>query len=416
MQLKRKKEDEEEKKERKKKTKTVWVREWLLQRRDFGQYEKLLQQLHDGDVNSFKNFLRVEPDLNHELVERLTPRNQKKDTDLRRALEPGLKLALRYMASGESYMSLSYGVRVAPNTIVTIVPEVCQAIYEKLHEEFIKLPTTEEELKQVAQGFSDRWNFHHTLGAIDGKHVAIQAPSHSGSAYHNYKGYFSIVMLAVVDSQYNFMYLDVGSNGSCSDARIFKDSEFYSALEEGAEALPPPEPLPDDDHSIPYSFVGDDAFALKDWMMKPYATRNMTKPERLFNYRLSRARRIVENSFGILAHRFRCLLTTMLQKPGNVETIVQACCCLHNLLAARKPQKITRRADREDTDAYHYWWADGSWRSEDTLDYLQVVGGNVGTRSARAQRDYLRDHYTTIDKVSWQDKAVDVNKYRKWST
>lgn len=199
VQLKRKKEDEE-KKERKKKTKTVWVREWLLQRRDFGQYEKLLQQLHDRDVNSFKNFLRVEPDLFHELVERLTPRIQKKDTNLRRALEPGLKLAiaLRYMASGESYMSLSYGFRVAPNTIVTIVPEVCQAIYEELHEEFIKLPTTEEEWKQVAQGFSDRWNFHHTLGAIDGKHVAIRAPSHSGSAYHNYKGYFSIVMLATI--------------------------------------------------------------------------------------------------------------------------------------------------------------------------------------------------------------------------
>ncbi|XP_071479609.1 putative nuclease HARBI1 [Diadema antillarum] len=320
-----------------------------------------------------------------ELVERLTPRIQKKDTNLRRALEPGLKLAiaLRYIASGDSYKSLSYGFRVAPNTISTIVPEVCQAIYEELHEECIKLPTTEEEWKEVAQGFSDRWNFHHTLGAIDGKHVAIQAPSHSGSAYHNYKGYFSVVMLAVVDSQYKFMYLDVGSNGSCSDAGIFKDSELYSALEEGAAALPPPEPLPDDDHPIPFFFVGDDAFGLKDWMMKPYATRNMTKPERLFNYRLSRARRIVENTFGILAHRFRCLLTTMLQKPENVETIVLACCCLHNLLAARTPQKIARRADREETDADHYQWTDGSRRSEDTHASLQVVGGNVGTRSAR---------------------------------
>ncbi|XP_071510863.1 uncharacterized protein [Diadema antillarum] len=246
-------------------------------------------QLEPAGVDAMPKSLASEAsrDRGNEHVERLTPRIQKKDTNLRRALEPGLKLAiaLRYIASGDSYKSLSYGFRVAPNTISTIVPEVCQAIYEELHEECIKLPTTEEEWKEVAQGFSDRWNFHHTLGAIDGKHVAIQAPSHSGSAYHNYKGYFSVVMLAVVDSQYKFMYLDVGSNGSCSDAGIFKDSELYSALEEGAAALPPPEPLPDDDHPIPLFFVGDDAFGLKDWMMKPYATRNMTKPERLFNYR-----------------------------------------------------------------------------------------------------------------------------------
>ena len=147
--------------------------------------------------------------------------------------------------------------------------------------------------------------------------------------------------------------------------------------------------------------------------MKPYATRNMTNQERLFNYRLSRAKRIVENAFGILAHRFRCLLNTMLQKPDNMETIVLAYCCLHNLLVTRRPEKIAITADTEEIDGDHYQWIDGSWRSQDTLDSLPAVGGNVGTRSARAQRDYLRDYYATIGKVAWQDKAIDVNKYRK---
>lgn len=243
--------------------------------------------------------------------------------------------------------------------------------------------------------------------------MAIQAPAHSGTAYHNYKGCFSIVVLAVVDSQFKFLYVDVGANGSCSNAGIFKDSEFYTALEERAATLPPPEPLPDDDHPVPCFFVADDVFALKDWMMKLYATRNMTKQERLFNYRLSRARRIVENAIGILAHRFRCLLTTMLQKPDNMETIVLACCYLHNLLATRKMETIIRRADTEETPADQCQMIPGSWRCEDALDSLQVAGGNVGTRSARAQRDYLRDYYTTTCKVSWQDKAIEVNKYRK---
>ncbi|XP_077371324.1 putative nuclease HARBI1 isoform X1 [Festucalex cinctus] len=410
--MKQKRKKEAEGRKNMKKRRTVWVRECLLQRTEVGQYEKLLQQLEDGDVESFKNYLKVEPDLFHELVERLTPRIQKKDTNIRRALEPGLKLAitLRYMASGENYKSLCAVFRVAHNTIANMVPEVCHAIYEELHEEYIKLPTTEEEWKQVAQGFSDRWNFHHTLGAIDGRHVAIQGLTHSGSPKHNYKGYSSIVMLAVVDSQYKFMYLDVGCIGSKSDAGIFKHSEFYTALEEGVAAVPPPEPLPGDDHPTPYFFVGDDSFPLKHWLITPYTTGNMTKPERVFNYRLSRARRIVENAFGILSHRFRCLLTTMLQKLTNVETIVLACCCLHNLLATRNPQNINTEADREELDADNYLWEDGTWRSGDNLDSLQVLRGNGGRKSAQAQRDDLRDYYVTSGKVSWQDKAVEVSK------
>lgn len=262
-----------------------------------------MHQLPDGNVESFKNFLRVEPDLFHELVVRLIPHIQK-DTNMRRALELGLKLAvaLSYMASGDRYKSLSKEFRVAPNTIVIIAPKVCQVIHEELHEEYIKFPTTEEEWKKATKGFLDSWNSRHTFGAIDSKYVAIQAPAHSGTTFHNYKGYFSIVVLVVVDSQYKFLYVDVGANGSYPDTGILKDNELHSAVEERATASPIPEPLLYDNH--------------------PCATRNITKPERLFNYRLFRARRIVENAFGILAHRFSSLLTTKLQKLDNVGLLL----------------------------------------------------------------------------------------------
>lgn len=100
---------------------------------------------------------------------------------------------------------------MAPNTIVSIVPKVCQAIYDRHHETAFKCPTTEEEWKEVAQGFSDKWNFHHCSGCTDGKHVRMQAPPHSGSLYYNYKGLYSIIMLALVDTSYKFMYVDVGA-------------------------------------------------------------------------------------------------------------------------------------------------------------------------------------------------------------
>ena len=75
---------------------------------------------------------------------------------------------------------------------------------------------------------------------------------------------------------------------------------------------------------MPYFLIGDDAFSLQTWMMKPFSRMNMERPERIFNYRLSRARRVVENAFGILANRFRCMLGTMWQDVENTVTIVMA--------------------------------------------------------------------------------------------
>ena len=167
-------------------------------------------------------------------------------------------------------------------------------------------PSTPEEWKEVAKGFQKRWNFPNTIGAIDGKHIAIRCPPNSGSIYHNYKGFFSIVLLAVVDADYKFIYVDVGRNGSCSDAEIFLHSNLRDALEEDFAGLPKADPLPRDDTPVPYALVGDDAFPLRSWLMKPYPFRGMSRQKRIFNYRLSRARRVVENAFGVMAARYKC--------------------------------------------------------------------------------------------------------------
>ena len=139
-----------------------------------------------------------------------------------------------------------------------------------------------------------------TCGALNGKYIATKAPAKSGRVYHNYKGFFSIILLGLVDAEYKF---------------IFNTSERLEALEGDTLGLPPPEVLPGDDRPIPYFLIGDDAFALKTWMMKPFSARNLSLEERIFNYRLSRARRIVENAFGILANRFQCLLSTLQVEP-----------------------------------------------------------------------------------------------------
>lgn len=135
-----------------------------------------MNYLRAGDMKCYKNFLRIDPDLFHELVVALTPWIKKQDTSMRKALEPGLKvaLALGFLATGDSYMTLANGFWVATNTICNVGPEVCQATNDEYHEELIKCPHTPEKLKEVAKGFSEKWNLHNFILAIDNKHAKIQ--------------------------------------------------------------------------------------------------------------------------------------------------------------------------------------------------------------------------------------------------
>ena len=201
-----------------------------------------------------------------------------------------------------------YAFRVARNSISLFVPEVCEAIYSAYKEEVMPDNITEDDWLRISAEFERVWNLPHACGAFDGKHIRIKKPADSGSLFYNYKKFFSMVMMAVVDADYRFIWLSVGSYGSSSDGQIFRDSELRPMLEEGTMCLPPPSPLPHADRDTSYFLIGDDAFPLRSWMMKPYSRRHLDHDERIFNYRLSRARRVVENAFGILAMRFRILL------------------------------------------------------------------------------------------------------------
>ena len=108
--------------------------------------------------------------------------------------------------------------------------------------------------------------------------------------------------------------------------------------------------------------------------MKPYSARNLTREERIFNYRLSRARRVVENAFGILANRFQVLLTTMQHHAETVRLIVKACILLHNVMRSRYPVLQNRLLDRNLQDGQ---MEPGAWRRGQNLaDTLDIQAPN----------------------------------------
>jgi hypothetical protein len=386
----------------------VWVRPWIMRRGEFGWYEKLMAELEAEDQQAFTGMTRMDPAMFHEIVERLTPRIEKPDTNCRRALVPGLKVAitLYFLATGAPYRTLMHGFRVAHNTIHSVVKEVCLAIFEE-YGDLIKCPTTQEEWLEKSQEFADRWNWFHCLGALDGKHIAIKKPPNSGSLYYNYKGFYSVILMALVDAKYRFLWVEMGANGAASDAQIYNASHLKEMLDDGTLGVPPATPLPldDDGRDIDWFITGDEAFGIAMNMVKPYSRRGMTAEERIFNYRCSRARRVSENAFGILANRFQCLIKVLNHKPETVKTITLACLSLHNLMRERYPGVQNDMLDREDADNNVI---PGQWRQG-----AQMVGAAAepnlvrGTVHAQEQRDYLKDYYNSpAGSVPWQERMV----------
>ena len=135
-------------------------------------------------------------------------------------------------------------------------------------------------------------HWSHRWEALKNKH-----PPGFGSNYYNYKGDFSVVLLALVNANTEFIYIDVGTNGRISDGGVWGKSTFKAALESENLNIPKCGALPISDILVPYVIVADDAFPLGINIMKPYPGQNLTPEKRIFNYRLSRARRVSENAF-----------------------------------------------------------------------------------------------------------------------
>lgn len=134
-----------------------------------------------------------------------------------------------------------------------------------------QIPLVEEGWLNIEQQFEENWNFPHCLGSLDAKHIVTQAPFNSGSDFFNYKNSFSIVLFALVDANYNFLYVDIGCQGRISDGGVFKNSTLYKKLEKNQLRFPKQKPLSNRQREISYFFIVDEAFALNINLMKVFS-------------------------------------------------------------------------------------------------------------------------------------------------
>ncbi|KAK4310795.1 hypothetical protein Pmani_014212 [Petrolisthes manimaculis] len=274
-----------------KKRKRLWSRQWLQRRREESVAFRLLRELEVEDPATLRQWMRLDRQQYLDLLRLVTPLIEKQDTNMRQAVtaEERLTLTLRYLATGESYRSLSCQFRISHNLISSIIPTVCKAIYKVLQSSFVHLPTTTEEWQKVA------------------------------------------------------------GRGESTETRIF-------------------------------------------------------------NYRLSRARRTTENAFGILTARFQVFKQPIRTTPENVQDITLAAVALHNYLTEKSkdtyiPQGFT---DREDIENGRLHQGQMHQHAHAAIEDLHPVGRGH-TNEAKQVRELLKGYFNNEGQVHWQAQMAQLH-------
>lgn len=351
-----------------KKGRRFHVRPIFQDRLAYGAWTTLIPTLREFDHEEFFKFMRMTPESFDYVLARVSPLIEKRSR--RQPISKGERLAitLRYLASGDSMASLSYLFRVSNQAISNIILETTAAIWYALKDEVFE-PISEDFWRRKSAEFESMWQFPMCVGAIDGKHCFVQKFPKRGSEHFNYKKGHSVILFAVADAKYKFIIVDVGARGRESDGGVFDRSAFGKLYNNHELQLPPPVYHAELGSHIPYVFLGDDAFPSGNHLVKPFKGDSLPPEEVVYNYRLSRARRVVENSFGILAARFRVLRKSIIGSETLVQNIILACCALHNLHLSREDsippkQRVYMPPGYADVYKSNGYFKRGRWRNE----------------------------------------------------
>ncbi|CAK1604032.1 unnamed protein product [Parnassius mnemosyne] len=383
------------------KRRRYWVHPVNNKRESKGEFHCLVKEI-ENDAQRFHQYFRMSK-AQFEEVHSLIEGDIKIHTKFRKPIGTKERLAvcLRFMATGNSFRSLGFNYRMGFATVKIIVEQVCNAIWKNLAPIVMPQPT-EQMWREIAKGFENVWHFPNCIGALDGKHISIICPINAGSTCYNYKNEHSIVLLALVDAHYRFIMVDVGANGRNSDGGIYQESLMGKMFESSQLNVPPNKPINQNTEPLPYTIVADAAFPLKTYLLKPYSKAKLVNnnPNKIFNYRLSRARRTVENAFGILRARFRVLQGPLQVQPNMADKIVLAACCLHNFLTQDTQETQETLMDESEV-------SDGNG-----LVDIEPLNRNPSQEAIQVRKAYKTYFVSPQGQVQWQMQAITQGRTR----
>ncbi|XP_073488862.1 uncharacterized protein [Aquarana catesbeiana] len=236
------------------------------------------------------------------LCAKLRPAMEKQNTNFIASLpvRKRVAIALWKLATNSEYRSIGHLFGVSKSPACQCVQDFCKAVCTLLAPEIVQSPD-KENLKDMADYFENRWGLPQCVGAIDGSHIQIIAPQEYHTDYFNRKGWHSIILQGVVDGKGLFWNVNGGLYPVCTKNICGVNVGYY--------------------------VLGDSAYPLQNWLLKPFPDNGRLKPEQqIYNKKTSRARVMVENAFGR-----RCLMKRNDSDIKLAKSMVITCCALHNL-------------------------------------------------------------------------------------
>ncbi len=300
---------------------------------------------------------------------------KKEDTNMRESIPVPKRVgvALWWLGNGETYRSVGQTFGISAAAVGCITKDFVGALVN-LRNRFIVWPRSEEQCLNSVKSFENLSPLPNVFGAIDGTHIRIKAPEESTVDFFDRKQCYSIGCQGVCDGKLRFISMSTGFAGSMHDSRMLRNTWIYDAGNDKEIMQTPVYPLTATKSIKPY-LVGDAAYPMHDWLIKPYQyAPNMDHEEKVFNLALSQARVSIERAFGILKGRWRILLDKVLLEPSYVADIVTACSVLHNICQDRK-EPIEEVVDPYHTNNCdtHY---DNVYKSGETIRRLLRVHVN----------------------------------------
>ncbi|XP_055376978.1 uncharacterized protein LOC129609123 [Condylostylus longicornis] len=250
-----------------------WTRQWLI-KNQFMLAENLLPELKANEIYYFNDYFKMTEKQFRYLVVKLAPIITKKEPQRKKksfSAEERLAISLKYLATGEFHSCKHYCFKASQNVIQTMITDICLAIYETLHNDYIKSPKTADEWREISQGFTKESKLPNCTGSLIARHILFKRPKQPNVRYNpKHVDDKTMILMAIVDAYMNFIYVDIGQRSFLEDRTIFESSLLKERIESGSLNLPCNDKIPNENKVLPSFFVTTDKMPLKTYLMKQY--------------------------------------------------------------------------------------------------------------------------------------------------